>query len=64
MPEMDGFEVARSIGASAQGATVPIIATPAAAMFKDKQASQAAGMITMSPNQSTSTDSLRPCSGG
>jgi two-component system sensor histidine kinase/response regulator len=44
MPLMDGFEAARAIRKTERGRDLPIVAMTAAAMDKDKQATEAAGM--------------------
>ncbi|MCB1876285.1 MAG: response regulator, partial [Chromatiales bacterium] len=44
MPVMDGFEATRAIRETAKGRDMPIIAMTAAAMLKDREASEAAGM--------------------
>jgi PAS domain S-box-containing protein len=44
MPVMDGFEAALAIRATEKGHELPIVAMTAAAMVKDKQATEAVGM--------------------
>jgi CheY-like chemotaxis protein len=44
MPAMDGFEATAAIRSSDKGKNLPIVAMTAAAMSKDRQATEAAGM--------------------